>query len=134
MASLLEDGRVEVWIGTFGGGLLRFDRRQETFERLLPDEQVMCLTEDDGRSATGGEGRLTRGSGRGRESRDNPNRKDRAVSILEALAATTLTRKMGGMTFPLGIVWASKPEYLPEVDQEIGAHVGLRFSLPSRKP
>lgn len=54
---------------------------------------------------------------------DDPSRQDRA------LASLTYTRQIGGLAVPLGVVWASKAEFLPEVDEQISAHLGIRFSL-----
>ncbi|MGE0640547.1 MAG: hypothetical protein AB7G12_15620 [Thermoanaerobaculia bacterium] len=55
----------------------------------------------------------------------DPDRQDRLVATL------TLTRKVAGFTIPLGIVYANHGEYLGEVNEELSAHIGLRFSLDS---
>ena len=52
-----------------------------------------------------------------------PRRRDRLVASL------TLTRKIGGLTVPFGIVYANHAEFLPDVDHQLSAHLGLRFSL-----
>jgi ligand-binding sensor domain-containing protein/two-component sensor histidine kinase len=53
--TIYEDRQHELWVGTFGGGLNKFDRITKTFERFqnnlqdpfsLPNDKVLCLYED----------------------------------------------------------------------------------------
>lgn len=53
----------------------------------------------------------------------DPLRNDRLVASL------TITRKINGMSVPLGIVYANHGEYLGEVDKVFSAHLGLKFDL-----
>ncbi|HUR21974.1 MAG TPA: hypothetical protein VMZ90_14255 [Vicinamibacterales bacterium] len=45
------------------------------------------------------------------------------------VAALTVTKKVGELSVPLGIVYANKEKYLTGVDHGLSAHVGLKFSL-----
>lgn len=53
---------------------------------------------------------------------DDPLRQDRGVVTL------TITRRLGDISVPLGIVYANHGEYLTEVDEKLSAHVGLKFN------
>jgi len=59
---------------------------------------------------------------------DDPTRQDRGVATL------TLTRKFGTISVPFGIVYANHGEFLGEVDEELSAHVGLKFDLGGLVP
>ena len=59
---------------------------------------------------------------------DDPMRQDRGVATL------TLTRKIGGVAVPFGIVYANHGEFLGDVDQRLSAHLGLRFDASGKKP
>ena len=61
--------------------------------------------------------------GRYEDVSDDPMRQDRGVATL------TVTRKFGTISVPLGIVFANHGEFLGEVDEELSAHVGLKFDL-----
>ncbi|HEX5720994.1 MAG TPA: hypothetical protein VF179_32880 [Thermoanaerobaculia bacterium] len=54
---------------------------------------------------------------------DDPMRRDRGVATL------TVTRQFGGLAVPFGIVWANHGQYLGEVDQQLSAHLGIKFDL-----
>ena len=54
---------------------------------------------------------------------DDPLRRDRGVATL------TLTRQIGDLAVPFGIVYANHGEYLGEVDEQLSAHLGLKFDL-----
>jgi hypothetical protein len=58
---------------------------------------------------------------------DDPERRDRGVATL------TLTRKFNGIEVPLGIVYANHGEFLGEVDEQLSAHVGLKFGLDPKE-
>ena len=45
------------------------------------------------------------------------------------VASLTVTKKVGELSVPLGIVYANKEKYLTGVDHGLSAHVGLKFSL-----
>jgi len=58
----------------------------------------------------------------------DPMRQDRLV------ATTSLSQTLtNGTTASLSLVWANKPEFLGEVDKELSARVGLKYSV-DRKP
>lgn len=53
LSDLIEDSQGRLWIGTYGGGLVLFDRQTETFARFgsregLADDRVCSLVEDAG--------------------------------------------------------------------------------------
>lgn len=55
---------------------------------------------------------------------DDPMRRDRLVATL------SIERKVGkDWSIPLGIVYANHGQYLPEVDERLSAHVGLKFNV-----
>jgi len=59
---------------------------------------------------------------------DDPNRDDRLVATL------TLTQKLAdGTDGHVSLVWASKPEYLGEVDEELSARVGLKYGIDRKE-
>ena len=87
-------------------------------------------------AATLGYGRTLRVLGANRESRldlvaayedyrDDPDRRDRLLATL------TLTTKMNGVSIPVSLVYANHGEFLPEVDEEVSAHIGIKFALDS---
>jgi hypothetical protein len=43
--------------------------------------------------------------------------------------SVTLTKKFGDISVPFGLVYATKPEFLKDVDHALGASVGLKFNL-----
>ncbi|OFW10858.1 MAG: hypothetical protein A3H96_20735 [Acidobacteria bacterium RIFCSPLOWO2_02_FULL_67_36] len=45
------------------------------------------------------------------------------------VASLTITKKLGDISVPFGLVYANKPKYLTGVDQGLGAHIGLKFNL-----
>lgn len=45
------------------------------------------------------------------------------------VASLTITKKLGTLSVPFGIVYANKPKYLTGVDHGLGANVGLKFNL-----
>jgi hypothetical protein len=45
-------------------------------------------------------------------------------------AALTYTRRVGDMDVPFAIVYANKSEFLGDVDQQIGLHLGVKFRAP----
>lgn len=57
---------------------------------------------------------------------DDPKRQDRGIVRL------TLTRNVGRMSIPFGIVYANHGEFLAEegVDERLSAHIGLTFKMP----
>ncbi|HEV2844901.1 MAG TPA: hypothetical protein VG477_08655, partial [Thermoanaerobaculia bacterium] len=57
---------------------------------------------------------------------DDRLRRDRGIVTL------TLTRQVNNVSIPFGIVYANHGEYLPEVDEKLSAHIGLRFNLFNR--
>ncbi len=54
---------------------------------------------------------------------DDPTRRDRLV------ATATFELKVGQLDVPLGVVYANHGEFLGEVDEQLSAHLGLRFKL-----
>jgi hypothetical protein len=58
---------------------------------------------------------------------EDPMRQDRTLVTL------TLTRKIGQVDIPFGIVYANHGEYLTDVDEKLSAHIGLRFSAMAPK-
>ncbi|HVG10490.1 MAG TPA: hypothetical protein VNM67_22485 [Thermoanaerobaculia bacterium] len=54
---------------------------------------------------------------------DDPLRRDRGVATL------TVTRQFGDLAIPFGIVYANHGEYLGEVDEQLSAHLGIKFDL-----
>jgi len=59
---------------------------------------------------------------------DDPARQDRGKATL------TVTRKVGNLSIPFGVVYANHGEFLGEVDKQLSAHVGLKFDLFGSKP
>lgn len=58
----------------------------------------------------------------------DPMKNDRTI------AAATLTQNLiDGNVLSFGVVFASKPEYLGEVDKELSARVGLKYKLNKGK-
>ncbi len=45
------------------------------------------------------------------------------------VASLTVTKKVGDISVPFGLVYANKPEFLKDVDHELSAHVGVKFNL-----
>ena len=45
------------------------------------------------------------------------------------VASITITKKLGEISIPFGIVYANKPKFLTGVDHGLGANVGLKFNL-----
>jgi len=45
------------------------------------------------------------------------------------VASLTVTKKVAGLSIPLGIVYANKPKFLGEVDYGLNANLGLKFNL-----
>lgn len=45
------------------------------------------------------------------------------------IASVTWTTKIGGLSVPLGIVYANRGELLGDVDAELGAHLGVKFDF-----
>lgn len=85
-----------------------------------------------------GGGRTLRALGEDRETRldlvakyedysDDPDRRDRLVATL------TLTTKANGFSIPISLVYANHGEFLPQVDEELTAHIGVKFSLDPKK-
>jgi len=54
---------------------------------------------------------------------DDPARHDRLV------ATASFELKVGQLNVPIGVVYANHGEYLGEVDEQLSAHLGLRFQL-----
>lgn len=54
---------------------------------------------------------------------DDPMRQDRGTATL------TITKQFGDLAVPFGIVYANHGEFLPEVDEKLSAHIGLKFNL-----
>ncbi len=52
---------------------------------------------------------------------NDPMRNDRLVATL------TVTSKFGGLSLPFGLVYANHSEFLTDVDEELSAHLGLKF-------
>lgn len=84
-----------------------------------------------------GYGRTLRALGADRDSRldlvakyedysDDPDRRDRFLTTL------TFTTKLNGVAVPIALVYANHGEFLPDVDEELSAHVGLKFALDDR--
>lgn len=53
---------------------------------------------------------------------EDPLRRDRGIASL------TFTRQFGNLAIPFGIVYATHSEFLTDVDEQLSAHVGLRFN------
>jgi hypothetical protein len=86
-----------------------------------------------------GYGRTMKATGGDRDSRfdviakyedysDDENYRDRFVATL------TLTTQLNGMSIPISLVYANHGKYLPDVDEELGAHIGIKYSLDNSKP
>ena len=45
------------------------------------------------------------------------------------VGALTVTKKLGELSLPFGIVYANKPEFLTGTDYGLSAHVGVKFNL-----
>lgn len=45
------------------------------------------------------------------------------------VTSLTVTKKLGDVSVPFGIVYANKPKFLGDVDHELSAPVGLTFNL-----
>lgn len=54
---------------------------------------------------------------------DDPARRDRLV------ATASFELKVGQLDVPVGVVYANHGEYLGDVDEQLSAHLGLRFKL-----
>ena len=55
---------------------------------------------------------------------DDPARQNRALGTI------TFTQKIAdSLNLSLGLLWANKPEFLPNADSEIGARIGLNYKL-----
>lgn len=52
-----------------------------------------------------------------------------APDTTRLVASLTLTKKLGEISIPFGIVYANKPRFLTGVDQGLTANVGLKFNL-----
>jgi hypothetical protein len=50
------------------------------------------------------------------------------------VASVTLTKKIGEVSVPFGIVYANKPKFLTGVDHGLSAHLGLKFNLFNINP
>ncbi|HEY4367594.1 MAG TPA: hypothetical protein VGN07_10225 [Steroidobacteraceae bacterium] len=85
-----------------------------------------------------GYGRTLRALGEDRDSRldlvakyqdysDDPELRDRMVTTL------TFTTKVNGFSVPISLVYANHSEFLPDSDHELGAHIGIKFSLDSKE-
>jgi hypothetical protein len=59
---------------------------------------------------------------------DDPMRQNRGVATL------TVTRRFGSMAVPFGIVYATRGEFLGEVDKQLSAHIGLKLNLFGNPP
>ncbi len=59
---------------------------------------------------------------------DDPARRDRMV------ATATMNLKFGQIDVPFGIVYANHGKYLGEVDEQLSAHLGLKFDLKALAP
>lgn len=59
---------------------------------------------------------------------DDPKRKDRWVAQLTYEFPITETA-----TLPLSVSWANHAEFLPDVDHEFSAHLGLSYSIDTLK-
>ena len=45
------------------------------------------------------------------------------------MASLTITKKLGEISVPLGIVYANNPKFLTDIDHGLSAHVGLKFNV-----
>ena len=55
---------------------------------------------------------------------DDPARQDRAIGNI------TFTQQLAKATqFTIGLIWANKPEYRGDVDEELSARVGLNYKF-----
>jgi hypothetical protein len=45
------------------------------------------------------------------------------------VTSLTITKKLGDISIPFGIVYANKPRFLTDVDHGLTANVGLKFNL-----
>lgn len=45
------------------------------------------------------------------------------------IASFTLTKRLGAITLPFTIVWATEPEFRGEVDTELSARLGIKYDL-----
>lgn len=59
---------------------------------------------------------------------DDPNRQDRALANL-----TYSRRLVEDLVFSTGLVYANKPEFLGEVDQEVSARLGFNYKISRNK-
>jgi hypothetical protein len=61
--------------------------------------------------------------GRYEDVSDDPLRRDRGVATL------TLSKKIGGVSFPVAFVYANHSEFLTDVDDKFSAHLGVKFDF-----
>jgi hypothetical protein len=84
-----------------------------------------------------GYGRTLRALGADRDSRfdfvakyedysDDPDRRDRLLATL------TFTTKLNGFSIPVALVYANHGQFMPEVDEELSAHIGFKFNLDTK--
>jgi len=53
---------------------------------------------------------------------DDQTRNDRVVASL------TVTKKVGALSIPIGLVYSNRPEFVGESDAKLGAHIGVIFN------
>lgn len=66
---------------------------------------------------------------------DDESLQDRFVADLtwvETLS-DTLAQAVGGSELVVSLVWANKPEFLDDVDEDFGVRAGLKWSLGNGK-
>jgi len=57
---------------------------------------------------------------------DDPDNRDRMVATL------TLTTRLNGISIPLVLLYANHDKYLPDADETLGAHIGIKYQLDSK--
>lgn len=58
---------------------------------------------------------------------DDPDNKDRLVATL------TFTTKLAGMSIPFSLVYANHEKFLPESDDQLSAHLGIKYQFDPKE-
>ena len=58
---------------------------------------------------------------------DDPDHRDRLVATI------TLTTEINGISLPLALVYANHGRFLPETDEQLSAHIGIKYQLDPKK-
>ena len=58
---------------------------------------------------------------------DDPDYRDRLVGTI------TLTTKLNGISIPLALVYANHGKFLPETDEQLSVHIGIKYQLDQKQ-